>query len=422
MDVLNTVLIVLHVCYGVMSLSNRAQTSSGRTIASYNHRHSLSLDLAAIQTGSYHLLRARTGWQWAPRTNAEAIIGLTLANNRWYHKDNAATYISIQAMEMELLAQLSVDKKLKDIRWSRGKLAQYVTALQLTCHNPSKFFRHNLLRLLKGHLQMSETFFRANRFALSWIVISLCNNKKAVGNTTLEIINDSPGEYKFGVDEASMILMATVCLNETAAKSAAEKFIVEEMRMNMTQYNEFTIGLAVQALTAAKAVQVDDIISTARYDLGKAILGSNLLEYPGAASNVLPALAKKSYLDASKVYCPKKVNKIIKVKSKASITVEIRVIDDLIGNTSTSWNVISRKGSTLYSTMKDLQKQSATFSFKSERTSFGKSITAINGVAKDIDKNISWRLEDGSGTALAKGVSETVPKDGDVCTFRLTKA
>ncbi|XP_033737766.1 cobalamin binding intrinsic factor-like [Pecten maximus] len=415
----NILLIVLQVINGVTSFSSRASANTRQSLPFYNNRH--LLDIAAIQTGSYQLLRARSEWQWGPRSNAEAILGLTLANKRWYQKNNAATYISVKAMELELLAQLSVDKRLKDKNWSKGKLAQYVTALQLTCHNPSKFYRHNLLRHLKGHLKISEEDFRNNRFALSWVVIALCNNQKDIGNTSLAIINDHPGEYKFGVDEASMILMATTCLKELEAKSAAEDFIVEEMRANMSQYNEFTKGLVVQALTAAKTEKVGDIINIARSDLRQAILRTTLLELPGAASHVLPALAKKSYLDASKVVCPEKAKMKTKLKTAAKITVGIDVIDDIIGNTTDSWNVTTRKGSDLLTTMQLFQKRSKNFRFKSTQTSFGRSIISINGVAQDIGNKIFWRIEDRTGVPLANGVSRTIPKDGDSYIFRLSK-
>ncbi|XP_060072581.1 transcobalamin-2-like [Ylistrum balloti] len=414
---LTSVLLALQIFGGAMSFTNRAGANRGHTLPFYRREH--VIDLAAIQTGSYQLLRARTDWKWGPRTNAEAILGLTLANPRWFQKNNAATYISIQEMKMELLAQLSIDKRLTDERWSKGKLAQYVTALQLLCHNPSKFFRHNLLRRLTGHLTISVDDFRENRFALSWVVIALCNNNKKIDNTSLEIINDHPGEYKFGVDEASMLLMATTCLNETDAKSSAEQFIVDEMRANMSQYNEFTKGLVVQALTAAETEKVDDIIDIARSDLRGAIMGSTLLELPGAASIVLPALARKSYLDASKVVCPKKGKRV--PKSAAKITVKIKVTDDIISNTTGTWKVKAMKGSNLLTALQDLQKQSRRFRFKSLQTSFGRSITSINGMTQDIANKIFWKVEDASGVPLTDGVSRTVPKNGDTFIFRLTK-
>ncbi|XP_069128057.1 cobalamin binding intrinsic factor-like [Argopecten irradians] len=426
MDGFNLFLIALHVIGGVAAFGNRASANTKhRAVPFYNRRHSYYnnkqyLDLAAIQTGSYQLLRARSEGEWAPRTNAEAILGLTLANKRWYQKDNAATYISIKAMEVEILAQITVDKRFKDKKWAEGKLAQYVTALQLICQNPSKFYRNNLLRPLAGHLKLSEPTFRNNRFALSWIVIALCNNNKPIGNSSLAILTDHPGEYKFGVDEASMILMATTCLKELEAKTAAEEFIVNEMKVNMSQYNEFTKGLVVQALTAAKTEKVDDIIDMLRSDLRQAILSTTLLELPGAASHVLPALAKKSFLDASKVVCPSEAE-ILPSKEAPKIIVGIQVVDDLIRNKTNSWNVTTTQESDLYTTLQILAKKSKRFRFKSTQTSFGRSINSINGIEQDIGNKMFWRIEDRKGTPLSTGLSRTKPKDGDSFTLRLTK-
>jgi len=54
------------------------------------------------------LLNARKDWQWVPYGNAEAILALTLANNSWFQKDDVDVYVSVQAMNLELLA--AIDK------------------------------------------------------------------------------------------------------------------------------------------------------------------------------------------------------------------------------------------------------------------------------------------------------------------------
>jgi len=43
-----------------------------------------------------------------------------------------------------------------------------------------------------------------------------------------------------------MILMALTCMNDVTAKGAAEKYIVDELRVNYSSYNEYSKSLAVQ--------------------------------------------------------------------------------------------------------------------------------------------------------------------------------
>jgi len=43
-----------------------------------------------------------------------------------------------------------------------------------------------------------------------------------------------------------MILMALTCMNDVTAKEAAEKYIVDELGVNYSSYNEYSKSLAVQ--------------------------------------------------------------------------------------------------------------------------------------------------------------------------------
>jgi len=60
-----------------------------------------------IETGIKQLLDARVNWQWGPYSNAEAILGITLSKDDWYQEEDADSYVTVQAMEIELLAALS---------------------------------------------------------------------------------------------------------------------------------------------------------------------------------------------------------------------------------------------------------------------------------------------------------------------------
>jgi len=93
----------------------------------------------------------------------------------------------------------SNDKALADDKWCHGKLAYYISALQMTGTDPRDFYGHNLLVILQQHLRNSKDAFLENKFALSLVVIVLCNNKEGVDNDFIEILTANPGEYKYGV-------------------------------------------------------------------------------------------------------------------------------------------------------------------------------------------------------------------------------
>ena len=46
-------------------------------------------------------------WGWGERTEAEAIIGLHLADDVWFAKDDPSSYISVKQMNLDLLSVIS---------------------------------------------------------------------------------------------------------------------------------------------------------------------------------------------------------------------------------------------------------------------------------------------------------------------------
>jgi len=91
------------------------------------------------------------------------------------------------------------DENLTDARWARGKLAQYISALQITCTDPRNFYGHDLLIILKQHENDSAEYFRQNRFALSWIAIAICNNNESLDAVSAGVLTANPGQYKFDI-------------------------------------------------------------------------------------------------------------------------------------------------------------------------------------------------------------------------------
>jgi len=88
---------------------------------------------------------------------------------------------------------------LSDERWSLGKLAQYIGALQMTCRDPRTFYGHDLLYILKRHMLNNLAVFQSQRFSLSWAAMAICNNGQVVEDVFRNALIASPGVYTFGI-------------------------------------------------------------------------------------------------------------------------------------------------------------------------------------------------------------------------------
>ncbi|OWF52718.1 hypothetical protein KP79_PYT08226 [Mizuhopecten yessoensis] len=117
---------------------------------------------------------------------------------------------------------------------------------------PSSFFGYNLTSILQAQLILSEEYFRVNRFALSLMAIALCQQNETFGQQFEDILTAHPGTYLYGIDEASMITLACLCLNTQGCSSAAqdaEKFVSKNLKSSL---NVYSLGLGSQALIATE--------------------------------------------------------------------------------------------------------------------------------------------------------------------------
>ncbi|XP_033739091.1 uncharacterized protein CG3556-like [Pecten maximus] len=220
----------------------------------------------AINVGSRQLLSSRRNWGWGSYSNAEAILGLALANDTWYRMEDPDSVASVQTMHIELLAALSRSNMLESSKWSNGKLSQYISAVQITCNNVNDFYGHNLVYILSRHMLQNRDYFMRQKFALSWGVLALCNANEHIDETFKKLLGKPSTNFTFGVGEAAMTLMALTCIKDMTGQRSAEDFIVRQLRSGI-RLEEYTSGLAIQALRAAGTRNVDDLLNTITADL-----------------------------------------------------------------------------------------------------------------------------------------------------------
>ncbi|KAK3091370.1 hypothetical protein FSP39_019327, partial [Pinctada imbricata] len=198
-----------------------------------------------------------------------------------------------------------------DTLWAHGKLAQYMVGLTSACQDTQSFYGFDVASIVRQQFNTFKSFFQNQKFALSWVVLALCNANLTEETAAMDILIANPGVYTFGIDEASMTVMALSCVDNTsysAAQRAAEDFILNGMKPDGSFGNEYTTGLAIQALTRYSGARndIDGMIQKAQDWLARNVIGK--FANVAMANQVLPALARRSYVDIKDLKCHTKPN------------------------------------------------------------------------------------------------------------------
>ncbi|XP_021343525.1 transcobalamin-2-like isoform X2 [Mizuhopecten yessoensis] len=354
---------------------------------------------------------------WSPgrRDTGEAVIGVTLADPDVYRgKFHVHYQAKVLSMNIDVLAALGQDPDLTSVEWASGKLAHYVIGIVAARQEqtPSSFYGYNLVSILQKQLILSEDQFRKNRFKLSWMAIALCQQNATFDQKFEDILTANPGTYYYGIDEASMITMACLCLNTTgcsSAANAAEKFVSENLK---TGLNVYSLGLGAQALIATGKTSYLPQIQKAVTEIKSKL--RNVVEKMNnglGVSQILPPFAKRSLLD---IACLPPLGQTIEI----FFTVE----DLIMTNTTRQYNVVVSvpPNPTLLQSMQALQAQpDSEFSFGTISTSLGPMVITINGITRDENSNY-WKILTAPDIPLEQGVAETYHKDGKRYIFNLT--
>ncbi|NWI09380.1 IF factor, partial [Crypturellus soui] len=181
--------------------------------------------------------------------------------------------------------------------------------------------------------------------------------------------------------------------------------------------NIYSTGLALQALTATAV-----FYAPREWDCGQAFSAvlEQHLEQPMAIAQLLPALLGRTYLDATGLYCgagtaaPAAHSATAAHEAAPLITVYYSVTNELRGapfHYSTRVRVAA--GAVLLAVLQAAQEQDpAHFSFRTEASSWGPMVVAINGLAASATDKTYWALWSG-GNKLQQGVGSYVPHDGE---------
>ncbi|KAK3108847.1 hypothetical protein FSP39_017135 [Pinctada imbricata] len=382
----------------------------------------------AIEDGIRYLLNQRVnGIGWGSRQNAEAVMALRLADpERFSVGKSPINYGFIQGvndMFIELISELNRPDFENDEFWAHGKLAQYMVGLISACEDTQSFYGFDVASIVRRQFIKFSSFFQNQRFALSWVVLALFNPNLTEETAVMDILIANPGVYTSGIDEASMVVMALSCFNNTsctAAQRAAEEFILNGIEQDGSFGNEYTTGVAIQALTrySGSRKDIDDIIQRAQDWLARKVIGK--FANVAMANQVLPALAGRSYVDIRDLPCHRKPNKApTPSASGQKIQVQITVKDNLISETpfDMSWLAYGNEGESMFDVMLKLKEQDPSFDFTSTTHSVGESISSIVGIATGPGQY--WKFLGYPDTVMLTGVSDTYPINMDHYMFKV---
>uniref|UniRef100_A0A8C6X1B2 Cobalamin binding intrinsic factor n=1 Tax=Naja naja TaxID=35670 RepID=A0A8C6X1B2_NAJNA len=257
-----------------------------------------------------------------------------------------------------------------------GKVALYVLALRSSCQNPADVItpeKHvNLVQVLEEKTKEEIKHIRKETNGLALF----CVYEGRI----------SPQQSKFtGTLQAALAL--------------ATKDILNEQQSNGLLGNVYSTGLAMQALSVTSEFYTADAWNcpkTLNEVLSKITEGA--FSIPAAASQILPSLVGKTYLDVRGLTCSSETV-ISPAFSSLSfvLTVHYKVINQLIGPYfEYSTTVKVPKGSVLLAVLEAAKQFNANeFSFQTEETSWGPMVTSINGLQGSTNEKTYWQFLSG---------------------------
>uniref|UniRef100_A0A1A8K3I9 Transcobalamin II, like n=1 Tax=Nothobranchius kuhntae TaxID=321403 RepID=A0A1A8K3I9_NOTKU len=330
----------------------------------------------------------------------------------------------------------SIQSSLTNSQPVTGIMALYSLALKSSCYDlntitftvgdKSEMLLTNLKKQMeqeKEHIAFSHRPL-TNYYQYSLGVLALCVSGIRVNNhvshkliKAAEHNNFKHGEEE-SVDTHAMAGMALQCVKDSGFYShnpaeldtSLEKIkqkLLESQRTDGHIGNEFSTGLAVQALLAM-GTNVEEC--AASMEAMRTAARSNTYHNPMAISQTLPALQKKSYLNVKSKECLNEDDSLvleIPGPTVAPSKTEVRVMVEVVTSSgaTAAYSVEVPKGSSLLEALNLLSMKNVGFTFELESSLWGPFLSAVNGEqARQSDRRY-WHLSS-DGTALTEGVGD----------------
>ncbi|KAM6465963.1 transcobalamin-1-like isoform 4-T4 [Liasis olivaceus] len=308
---------------------------------------------------------------------------------------------------------------------SSGKVALYVLALRSACQNPTDVSTPEkdvkLVQVLEKktkeeikHIDVTGTP-KTTYYQLALDTLALCVEKSPELETAASALADAALDNRFqfqghfSVDTGAVASLGLFCVHERRVSSQQSKLtgtirnalaliakqILNEQQNNGILGNIYSTGLAMQALSVTS-----EFYSPTAWNCEKTLeevlhqVTAGAFSRPAAASQILPSLVGKTYLDVRGLTC-----------TSENVTVHYKVSNELIGrHFKLSITVKVPKGSVLLAALEAAQQANPSeFSFQTEETSWGPMVTSINGLQASTNERSYWQFLSGK-TPLEQGI------------------
>ncbi|XP_028668136.2 transcobalamin-1-like [Erpetoichthys calabaricus] len=369
--------------------------------------------------------------------NPSILLGLRLAS-----KHN----IPAEKKMLKNLQEDAIKKVQEGLPFSSGSVALYCLAMQACCEDPSHIAAPELSegildlgqlleKKLNEELHSIETegFPLTNYYQVSLDVLALCMMGKLGTESAVKKLIEAAENDKFSyggsfsVDTGAVAVLALTCV-KLSTKPPPEDVqntiqqlistILEHRQENGVIGNLYSTGLAMQALSVN---QVDYSCSQTIQAIIPQI-SAGAFDNPMAASQIIPSLEGRSYLDVTKLNCAADQDNLPFPKQASSTPLAdkpINVIYTVVNNLPV-WEpfrdtitVSISKGSTLLDVMKKAEKMSPDkFRFTVDISNWGPFVTSIQGLYGNDKDHTYWHFTSGS-VSLALGVGSYKPLDGE---------
>ncbi|KAM4616868.1 transcobalamin-2 [Polymixia lowei] len=329
-----------------------------------------------------------------------------------------------------------------------GLLALYTLALKASCYDLNTVtFNVNeksetLLIHLKRQMEQEKEHIAyshrplTNYYQYSQGILALCVSgirvNPHVNNKLIKAVEQ--GHIIHGdIDTFAMAGMALQCIKEggshvhnaadlDAALGTVKQKLLASQRPDGHMGNEFSTGLAVQALLAMGG-QVEEC--AASMEAMRTDARSNTYHNPMAISQALPALQLKSYLQVKTKDCRDEDDTlvveprepVVVLPSQTEVALKVEVVKS--SGAAAAFSVDVPKGSSLLEALEHLQRKHGDFTFEKETSLWGPFLSVVNGEqARQSDRRY-WHLSS-DGTALTQGIMDFKIKAAQTITIKNT--
>ncbi|XP_074854667.1 transcobalamin-1 [Carettochelys insculpta] len=353
--------------------------------------------------------------------------------------------------EQDMLNKLSQDAvKRAASSFSSGQVALHILAQQASCSDPRRVSASgstiNLVQLLEQKLEkeLQNIAIHDNPltsfYQLSLDVLALCqlNGCLSPANASALLSPDDKKYYlggQFSVDTAAVAVLAQVCLLTTGQPLPPK--VSEKIRQNVQWLvnkmlekkasdgligNIYSTGLAMQALSVSSSYLKPRAWSCPQ-TLSRVLVAirQDAFKNPMAASQILPSLENRSYLDVSRLNCSMDPDNLPlstprpapPTSHPPSIRVMYTAADGVNHTFSDSIQVTVPQGSVFFKVMVVAQKRDPRkFSFTYTQSSWGPYITSVRGLKADNNQRTYWQLLS-NGVPLNQGAGDYIVSNGE---------